>query len=280
MSLTSETNQIFTKVDALSSFFGDQLTKMHYDFQNALTTLKSDISNCLNNDVDDKSFIQISLSDVNNRISVAGPNNPSKILSASTNDLSNPASAMMPVVCTDGSLMFGNANRSAAYAISFGNQLPEHNFSAISLDTSSSTSVELQAISHALQVALGLGLNRLCLFSDSTAALSLAILAIMSNIHQSRELTRLANQSKLFKKLFLNLHTNGNRFDLLCMLHVRAHENVVCPISDANNICDALAKEAAKASLLSRLPANISKPNISEIHVPILSNISANTLSY
>ena len=149
-----------------------------------------------------------------------------------------------------------------------------------SLDTSSSTSVELQAISHALQTALGLGLNRLSLFSDSTAAISLASLAIMSNIHQSCELTRLANQSKLFKKMLHNLHINGNQFELLCLLHVRAHQNVVCPISDANNICDALAKEAAKASLLSKLPANISRPNISEIHVPITSNISSNTLSY
>ena len=186
---------------------------------------------------------------------------------------------MMPVVCTDGSLMFGNANRSAAFSISFGSQLPEYNFATTPLDTSSSTSVELQAISHAIQTALGLGLNRLSLFSDSTAAISLASLAIMSDIHQSRELTRLANQSKLFKKMIQSLHINGNKFELLCLLHVRAHENVVCPISDTNNICDALAKEAAKASLLSKLPANIVKPKISEIHIPI-SNDSANLLSY
>ena len=84
----------------------------------------------------------------------------------------------------------------------------------------------------------------------------------MASIHQSRELTRLANESKLFRKMLRNIHENGNKFETLCILHVRAHEDVVCPITDANKICDTLAKETAKAHLLSKLPANISKPNI------------------
>ena len=136
----------------------------------------------------------------------------------------------MPLVCTDGSLMLDNSIRSAAYSMSFGSQLPELNFASSTPDTSSSTSCELQAIAHALQTACGLGLSRLSIFLDSTAAICLASLAILSGVHQSRDLTRLANQSKLFKKVFKSLHDNGPKFQLLCILHVRAHESVVCPI--------------------------------------------------
>ena len=280
MSLTRETSLILTKIDSLAKMFSDQLASIQYEFQGSLDTLKSDIAGCLNNHVEDELFLKITLSEVKSRISVGGENNPSKILIATMDDINNPDTTMLTVVCTDGSLMFGNSNRAAALAVSFGNQLPEHNFSDISLDTSSSTSVEIQAISIALQKALSLGLTKLSIFSDSTAAISITTLAIMANIHQSRELTRLANESKLFRKMLRNIHENGNKFETLCILHVRAHEDVVCPITDANNICDTLAKETAKAHLLSKLPAKISKPNITEIHVPIPSNSTSNTLSY
>ena len=186
----------------------------------------------------------------------------------------------MPVICTDGSLMFGNGTRAAAFAMSFGKQLPAYNVSMSSSDTSSSTSVELQAINYAMQAALGLGLKRLSVFSDSTSAISLASLAIMAGPHQNRDLNRLSNENELFKLMLQTLHDNGKRYELLCLVHVKAHEAVVCHITETNSLCDVLAKEAAKAALLSRLPAHIVRPKMSEIRLPIEPQVSANTLSY
>ena len=281
MSPLSEVNQILAQCGSLTSDFNNRLVKIHYDFQCAMNSFKTDIAASLNKEVADDSFLTISLLDVNNRIKIGGPKSPSKVLCASLNDLSDPSMALMPLVCTDGSLMVGNGNRAAAFSMSFGHQLPEYNYSMSSPDTSSSTSVELQAINHALQTALGLGLNRLSIFSDSTATISFASLAIMTGPHQSKDLTRLSNQSKLFKKMLQSLHNNGKKYELLCLLHVRAHEAVVCPITETNSLCDVLVKEAAKASLLSRLPANIVRPTMIEIHLPIqLSQDPATSLSY
>ena len=246
-----------------------------------MNSFKTDIAACLEKEVKDDSFLTISLLDVNNRIQLGGPKSPSKVLCASLNDLSDPSTAQMPLVCTDSSLMLGNLIRSAAYSISFGAQLPEYNFATSTPDTTSSTSSEIQAISYALQTACGLGLTRLSIFSDSTAAIRLASLAILSGVHQSRDLTPLANQSKLFKNVFQSLHNNGKKFNLLCILHIHAHESVVCPITATISLCDSLAKEAAKASILSRLPSNIVRPKITEIHIPLqLSQDHATSLSY
>ena len=170
MSPQSEVNMILSKIDTLTCDFNNRLMKIHYEFQ----TVKIDIAACLEKEVEDDSFLMIVLLDVNNRIKLGGPKSPSKVLCASLNDLSDPSMAQMPLVCTDGSLMLGNSIRSAAYSISFGSQLPEYNFATPTPDTTSSTSSELQAISCALQTACGLGLTRLIIFSDSTAAISLA----------------------------------------------------------------------------------------------------------
>ena len=253
---------------------------MHFNFYCAMADFKSHVSNTLNQEVSDDMFHKISLHDVNERILVAGPSTPSKVLNATLHDLSDPSTALMPVICTDGSLMIGNSTRAAAYATSFRKQLPAYNVSMVSSDTSSSTSVELQAINYAIQVSLGLGLKRLAVFSDSTSAISLASLAIMAGPHQNRDLNKLSNENELFKMMLNTLHENGKRFELLCLVHVKAHGAVVCHITETNSLCDVLAKQAAKAALLSRLPAHIVRPKMSEINIPIAPSVAANSLTY
>ena len=138
-----------------------------------------------------------------------------------------------------------------------------------SSDSSSSTSSELQAIEYAISCAIGLGLKKLAVFSDSSAAISIASLAILAGPHQSKELNKIQNENQLFRRIFNTLHENGKKFNLLAIVHVKAHQQIVCHITETNSLCDVMAKQAAKAALLARIPSHIVKPKVTEVKLPI-----------
>ena len=165
--------------------------------------------------------------------------------------------------------MLGNSVRAASYMVSFGHQGPNLNHVSSTTDTSSSTSCELQAIAHALRAASGLGLTKLSLFSDSSSAIKIANLATLAGIYQSRDLTCLAHGNSLFKKVFNSLFECDQKFDVLSLLYIRVHQQIVNSVSATNDLCDSLAKEESKSALLQKLPSNASSPKMSEISVPL-----------
>ena len=90
MSPLSLVNIILSKMDTLFHDFNHCLCGIQFQFQSLVNSLKSDIGACLEKEINDDSFITISLLDVNNRIKLGGASSPSKVLCASLKDISEP----------------------------------------------------------------------------------------------------------------------------------------------------------------------------------------------
>ena len=265
----NELNEILNHVDQTMKTFDQDLAALSFTFQTKMSSLKGDISRVLNRQTNKDEYFTLSLDNIMERIRLQGSDSPSRILCMPNSALSDPSSFTVPVVCTDGSLQFANSHRSAAYAISYGSHLPHLDFACGSLDTSSTTIVEIQGISHAISSAVTLGLSSLVVFCDSIPAINLSTVAILCGLHQNKHISRLAHENKVFKKVFQALHSNSKRFRVLCILHVKAHETITDFISATNALVDNLSKEECKANLLARLPSNSVRPRIIDLQIPV-----------
>ena len=277
--------EVINLVKQLSKDFAEKLNLMHYEYVNKCSNLVLSIESKLNESLsinNNDEFLTIKFSELITRIEASKQklkNDCSRILVAPTSALNTPDTTEVVFVCSDGSLMVANGIRAAAYSTSFGPQAPHLNFSCSTNDTSSSTIPELLGINHALQTSIILNVRNLVIFTDSTSAAITAGTAILAQIFQSQELLSLVKKNEILRPIFENLYSNGQKMSILAICHQDAHQAITDEVSATNSIADALAKEEAKSSLLSKLPQQSSRPRMTEINFALPSSF-ANGLTY
>ena len=277
--------EVINLIKQMSKEFSEKINLLHYDYVNKSSNLVLSIESKLNQSLtanNGDEFLTIKLSELLIRIEASKQklkNDCSRILVAPASALTTPDTTEVVFVCSDGSLMVANGIRAAAYSTSFGPQAPHLNFSSSTNDTSSSTVPELLGINHALQTAIILNIRNLVIFTDSTSAAITAGTAILAQIHQSQELLSLVKKIELLKPIFENLYSNGQKMSILAICHQDAHQAITDEVSATNSIADALAKEEAKSSLLSKLPQQSARPRMTEINFDLPSS-SAHRLTY